>query len=189
MQILQKKEGRVTIKIILIISSIFIYKLLSNIYYLHRTRKLLKLYEEWMMKKDYSEKILTYKIEILRLFEKANIKDSNIPVTQPTGYGQIINTYVSIQHNLFLKGPVFAHAVDMFLAASGVYRERIKECFSPKYWVDQILLLPKNLLNYLGLNADSIIIKIINIIYWFLIPLFLLWRDEFIAWIKSLIIR
>ena len=75
MQILQKKEGRVTIKIILIITSIFIYKLLSNIYYLHRTRKLLKLYEEWMMKKDYSEKILTYKIEILRLFEKANIKD------------------------------------------------------------------------------------------------------------------
>lgn len=53
-----------------------------------------------------------------------------------------------------------------FHEAIGVYKSRLLETFSPIYWIEFAINLPKKILEYLGIAPESIVIKIFQLIYW-----------------------
>lgn len=54
----------------------------------------------------------------------------------------------------------------------------VLECLSPLYWVQLIIFLPVKLCELSGISGDKLAVKIIQIIYWGLTPLFLCFRTE-----------
>ena len=70
-------------------------------------------------------------------------------------------------------------------AAKGIFKSRIFEAFSPLYWINCILFLPRNILTYLGLDADGIMSKILQLLYWITTPLIVAFRDSIYEYIAT----
>ena len=76
-----------------------------------------------------------------------------------------------------------------FKNAIGVFKGRIFESINPKYWIDCVLFLPKNLLMYLNVSAESIFIKIFQLIYWLFGIILTLFSNDIANLIKSFFLR
>lgn len=168
---------------------IFVYKCVKNLFCFLRIKALDKKHILWLSQQGCSD-FQTYKSECLRLLKSAGVKDASIPTTQPMGYGQFASFSSSVFLNFPTRIQVYAGAVmGMFDEAIGEYRRRIFETFNPLYWIDCILFLPRNLLDYLGLDNDKAVYKLLNIILsavWWLVGIALtLFNDE----VKSVIIN
>ncbi len=153
----------------------FIYNLLQ---YINNFR----LYKIWLSFFDKSSNInaVTYTAEIKSHLLNANIKDSKQPISIRTGYNMIANTKYSMIDNIFTNNEdVFTWYQFAFLEARGVYRSRMKDSFKLSYWIKLIIFLPKNIIQYLGLNAETIFTKIFQLIYWIIDSVLIVYyRDE-----------
>lgn len=126
------------------------------------------------------------KDEAIKLFKQAGIEDSFIPVTQPMGYGRVASFKASTFGNY--PSPLnvfFSPQLRMFSTATGVYKKKIFESINPLYWIELVIFFPKFIFQYLGISGETIVIKIINLIYWFISSLLLLFKDD----IKNFIIN
>ncbi|NMI04821.1 hypothetical protein HF638_12590 [Paenibacillus sp. SZ31] len=56
--------------------------------------------------------------------------------------------------------------IQILKSCVGIYRSRMWNSFNPFYWLGIVVLLPKHLFEYLGVNGDKVIVKIFNIIWW-----------------------
>ena len=54
----------------------------------------------------------------------------------------------------------------MFHNAIGAYRSRMWETINPLYWIESVINLPKLALTHLGVPAESVIVKISQLLYW-----------------------
>lgn len=175
-------------KFIIVFIIIFLYKLISSIIDYINIVRYSKMYTDFISKK--SDKIFQYKTICIDLFKKLNISDTFFPIAQKMGYGRFASFKASFFHNFPDDSALFAgEALRIFDDATGICRRKIIECFSPKYWIDFILFLPKNILIYLGISADSIIIKIGQFIYWLISIVITLFSTDIANYIKSFIVR
>lgn len=146
-----------------------------------------KRYESWLFNNRDIE-LLSYKTSIIKLFEKAGIEDCYLPHVAPMGYGKLASYNASVMNSFPNALEDFAMATcKLFQDAIGVYRTRIFETFSPIYWIDLVIFLPKTLFTYLGLNGESVIIKLFQCIWWIVTPLLLIFRDKFIEYLMQFI--
>lgn len=178
------------VRILLMLITIFTYKLISNFYYLKRCKSLQNGYFEWI--KNTNADYTSYRREVLDLFKKANINDAYIPTAQPIGFMQISTFKASVQQNFPSLVTTHVSAVmTMFDESIGVYRLRIKECFNPIYWIDCVIFLPKNILTYLNLDSEKVAFKMLNVIFsgiwWFIITFAALFGSQFKNFIISII--
>lgn len=60
----------------------------------------------------------------------------------------------------------------------GVYRMRLIESFSPRYWIETVIFLPSRIIQYLGGKSDSLFAKLLQILYWIFTPLLIAVRDK-----------
>lgn len=170
--------------IILIFVVLFSCKLIFSIIDFLNILRYKNLYYAYIGKKN--NKIFQYKTACINLFKKINISDAKIPISQKTGYGQIANFTTSLFANFPDNTNLFAtETFRIFEDAIGIYRHRIIECFSPRYWINIIIFLPKNILTYLNVSADSIFIRICQIIYWIIGTLITLFSNDIANFIKS----
>lgn len=170
--------------IILIFVIVFSCKLIFSIIDFINICRYKKLYYAYIGKKE--DKIFQYKTACINLFKKVNISDAKIPVSQRTGYGQIASFTTSLFDNFPDNTNLFVgETFRMFEDAVGIYRHRIIECFSPRYWINFAIFLPKGILTYLNVSADSIFIRIAQIIYWFAGIIFTLFSNDIADYIKS----
>lgn len=178
------------LKIAIIFLAIVAFKATSNFIKYKRCQKLSKMHLEWLA--DKSDKFTQYKGEILSLFKGAGISDSMVPVTQPTGYGQIASFNASLYLNFPSKVAAFAAGIaDKFDQAVGIYRQRYLESFNPLYWIETILFLPKHLLQYIGISSDRIAFKLCNIlctfVWWLIGALFIFFGPQLKQFVLSLL--
>lgn len=147
---------------------IFIYRLIKNTVNFFRIKYLAELHFEYMKQKNSD--IVNKSQEVISLFKSAKIKDSKIAVSQPLGYMQIANFEAFAFENFPTLDTrfVFIH-VDMFTRAEGVFKKNIIDCFNPIFWIDSILFLPKHFLEYLGMNMDEKISKLLNVFIYIII--------------------
>ena len=75
----------------------------------------------------------------------------------------------------------------MFHRAIGVYRSRMIETINPLYWIETIIFLPRQILNYLGVTPESVIIKIAQLIYWLAAFVFGIYRFEVEEFVRGLL--
>lgn len=137
-------------------------------------------------------KAKTHVNTILNYIKYSGISDRKIPVSQALGYGQIATGCISIFENLLNnRSDVAIHVSNLLLEAKGNYWSRFINSFNPFYWIRIVLYIPKYLLSYLGVKADSIIIKVFQLIYWLIGIIctfaFAIFPEEIKAFIMSFI--
>jgi len=69
--------------------------------------------------------------------------------------------------------------------AIGIYLSRIKESPNPLYWLDLVICLPKNALCYLGAKPETVIIKILQIVWWIAVFTVTLFKPEIVQLIRA----
>ena len=171
-------------KYLIIFVIIWVYRLISNIYYLNRINFLSDEYEKYWTEKKQS--VAEYLSEIINIFKKANIRDKHFSHVVPLGFGQIQTGNVSLFDNFFVNDKrVLSYALSSFEEAKGVYKMRIRENFNPIFWIECIIYLPKNIFKYLGLNESSLPSKICQILYWFIAVFYTLYNKEINKFIQD----
>lgn len=111
--------------------------------------------------------LLQHKSQILQLFKGAGVKDSYVSYVQPVGYGYIGTGNISVFQNLGNARQDIAFCVFTFFEESiGTYRRRMWESLNPLFWIDSLINLPRNLLAYLGVPPESVITRILQLVYW-----------------------
>lgn len=153
----------------LIIASL-IYRALFNLSKFVKIKSLHELY-----KADINKFVEESQIA-LSLFKEAGLKDSGVRVTTKSGLVmrtalQDIPQYqqqnISVFDNLTFNHQDIIPAVNgLFLKAKGIFRHRLKESINPLFWIQYVFKLPSHLLKYLGLGEGNFIIKFIQILYW-----------------------
>lgn len=108
-----------------------------------------------------------YKQQLISLCKEAGINDKCIPYQENVGYGRLLTTNVSLFENVgIFHETIFELMANLFAEGDGIFKRRCIESFNPIFWVKFILKLPENLLTYLGVSPDNVLIKIINIVWW-----------------------
>ena len=163
---------------------LLIYKVILNIIRYYQAKKYKESYYLWL--KSPNGDLVTHRSEIIKLFKDANVKDAFFPHVEPLGLGQIASYKVSIFTNFPSNYEDQAiMTVKKFNEAIGVYRNRITESFSPLYWINFIIFLPKNTFCYLGTNPENVIIKILQVIWWIAAFAITLFKPEIVQLIRS----
>lgn len=172
---------------IYIFGLIWLFRLFTNIGYYLYNKRLYNIWCSFFIKNN--ESAYTYNRNIINHFKNAGIKDVISPISVPTGFGMITTTKSSLFDNLFFKSEsTISQAKECFLEAKGVYRTRVIECFNPFYWINLILFLPKNTIQYLGLNSDSILAKLSQFIYWIINSILVVaYQEEISSFVKKII--
>lgn len=172
--------------IILILILLIITKSFINTSKLLSARHLRKKYHESFTKngKSFSEYIPQAK----KLFIEAGFSQISIPVIQPLGYGKLTPLNALIVDNLDSKQENLVTTIlTMFDELVGVYRMRLLESISPRYWIEAIVFLPRHIAEYLGKKPDSFPFKLIQVLYWFITPFLIAFRTKIYHFITELI--
>lgn len=160
------------------------YRLASNISAFIRVNHYRDKYLEYL--KNPESGFREYTSAVVRLFNQADVPDILVPFVQPLGYGQVLQANTTLFANVDSRDEkVIANMQRCFQEARGVFKMRIFQCFSPLFWIECLIFLPRNLLGYLGLSNDSIVSKLSQVLYWFLVPLLAIFRDELHQYILS----
>lgn len=175
-------------KILILFLLIFLYKLISNITYLIKINYYHNLYGDFIENK--STKIFQHKNHVIELFKKSNVSNNSYPISQNSGCNMVSSGYTSIftsfpTRNFRMLKPTEAS----FQNSIGTFKGRIIECFSPKYWIDTILFLPRTILVYLNIPTESIFTRISQVLYWLIGTAITLFSNDISNWIKSFFTR
>lgn len=151
-------------KILILFLVVVAIKFSLNFYNFLRIKTLNNYHLEFLEGKHPN--FVEHRQEVLELFKKAHVKNAYIPISEPTGYGQIVNMNVDVfsmfpSDLLVISGP----AIKMFSEAQGVFRKNMFDSINPIFWIEFLIFLPKNLLIYLGLNHQKTLFKTFNLIF------------------------
>ena len=153
--------------IIYILCLIVILKIILNVYYLVRVKRYYSLYNEYV--KDPKWEFYQYKPSIIKLIKMAGVKDSFTPLVKPAGFGKLISANLSTFDNITLTDRGVPQAITgMFNEAIGVYKSRIIDAVNPLFWVELVIFLPKKIAKYLDVNPEKFLVKIFQILWWFI---------------------
>lgn len=165
---------------------VFVYKITTNLSALLRLYFYQKKYNAFASGQIAS--FNEYAPAVRKLFKSAGIKDSSVPFVQPAGYGFLSKGSASFFGNLATSNTHCVALMYKDLAeAKGIFKGRILESFSPMYWINCVVYLPRNILGYLGLGTDGIASKLLQLIYWIATPLLVAFRDNIYQYIAELL--
>lgn len=144
----------------------------------------LKKYSEWL--KDPKYVFYQHRSQIIDLFKDAGVEDIGIPYEEPVGLG-LIRTGTASLYTCFpnRRKDIAQATIAAFHQAFGVYRFRAIQPLNPLYWAEFLLTLPRHLLVYLGVPAESVVVKSVIVIYWIGLGLLSLFRSEIDALLKA----
>lgn len=141
------------------------YKISLNVVRWYQTKSYYRKYVRWATGESIPLK--EHKHQIIKLLKGAGIKDSAMPFVNPVGWNHVATGNASVFDN-FGSGreDIVTNYSNMFQNAIGVYKSRVFETFSPFYWIDFVVYLPKNVLTYMGTPSESKIINVLQLVYW-----------------------
>ena len=177
-------------RLVIIFVVILAYKFLSNITCYFRCKKLQQTFVDWLA--DRSASCSQHRSEVISLFKRARVKDSYIPITQPTGFFQLASFNASVFQSFPSDIEVFANATyRKFQEAIGFYKFEALNTFNPLSWIDSILFLPKNLLLYIGLREEKTSFRLSNVLltclWWCILWAIALFDAEFKTFLITLL--
>ncbi|MBI2032336.1 MAG: hypothetical protein HYT09_01695 [Candidatus Levybacteria bacterium] len=178
-------------KILILTLFLVSLKVLYNLYYFWTAERYYKEYKEYV-KDSKSWFIKEHRQQIVKLFKKAGLEDTNQPDVEPIGYGLVSTGSFSVYRNLaLLRNDIVIIINGQFREALGIYKQRIFEAFNPIYWVEQLIFLPRIIFSYLGIKSTNVIVKSAQLI-WFLIGAVsiivgIFFNKEFILWAQLIL--
>lgn len=139
----------------------FFYRILDNLSNYFTIKKFYASYLEFL--KNSNDKIIYKAPEVINLFKKAGIKDTYCTIYEPAPYGRLQVLTVSLFRNFpELNDRAVGNYQRMFKTTEAIFLKRFKECFNPLFWIRFILLSPKHFLEYLGMNMEKTVSKLVN---------------------------
>lgn len=174
------------IKFLIAFVIIVVVKFFTNMSKYHQAKQLRAKYHASFY--DDGEPFDEYIPMAKKLCKDAGLDYVSIPVTQPVGYSHIASFKAKISDNLSSRrSDIVGAALSLFDEMVGVYRMRMRECFSLQFWVDVIIFLPKHVMQYLNGNPENVFAKLIQLIYWVTAPLLVLFRSEIYQFLIKLL--
>jgi len=150
-------------KILIAFLCLVLFKIINNTVRLIKTKYFWNRYIDWL--NDSDNTLYTYKQSIKNLFLHAGMQTLVVPNAAPVGYGQIATYNAEVSENMFIKrNDIVSLTLHLFANTFGVYRSRIIESFSPLYWINFIIFIPKHLLLYIGLDSEKTAYKLLNVV-------------------------
>ncbi|MCP4355742.1 MAG: hypothetical protein GY793_08975 [Proteobacteria bacterium] len=152
---------------LLLFCIVVILKIALNLYYYlfakHYWKEYLKSIEDrtnWYISNN--------KQQIIKLLKKAGIKDTAKNYLEDAGFGKIEKKRMTIFNSICSsKEYVVRSMAENFAEAINVFKKRIFNSINPIYWIELILCLPQNILEYLKVPSEDRKIKILNVVWWF----------------------
>jgi hypothetical protein len=150
---------------------IVVAKVVYNIRNLLWMKYYFKKYEEYRKSGGKGWYIRERKQRIVGLFGKAGVKDNYIPFEQLAGEPPVQTVHhiarLSVFQNITeLRQGIVPYIVSAFKEAIAVFKHRIVQSFSPIYWLESFLFLPKKTLTYLGINGNSVFGRVSQLVWW-----------------------
>lgn len=145
-----------------------------------------KKYKEYLSGngKDFS----FYSTAVKKLFRQASVNDIAVSFTERAGYGYFRNCETSLFLNMSnTREDVVDGMKKCFSEAKGTFWTRFLECFSPLYWIQVAVFLPRKACEFFEISENSIVPKILQLIYWIAAPLLLVFRNELYQFVIRLI--
>ena len=150
-------------KVVFLFTSVILYKFLRNYVACQKMKKFRSDYLRWIKTPDDS--LFENRNEIIRLIKAAGVGDSVIPVSQAVNPLQIVSHTTSVIDNFPTTNASLAASMSIkFDEAVGVYKHRYHEAFSPLYWIETTVFLPKSLILYIGLDLENPAFKLCNVL-------------------------
>ncbi len=175
------------INMIVTLIVVFTFLTLRFILYLFRYIQINNLYSRYKvyLKEPYLE-FNQYKPQIINLFKQAGLTDNIIPRMEPAGYGKLRSYNTNLFSNIANVNPEIIPQTHMkFHEAIGIFRYEMIKTVNPISWLEFIFKLPEYLLGYFGVSKESIITKIVNIIYWISAIIFGLFKVNLLQIIRE----
>ena len=140
-------------------------KLILNLVRYLQLRRYLSKYKKWHASRD--EKFLESKAQVVKLVRDAGVDDQHLNVSEHVGGGNLRVFKASVLDNFpHFESDMSSAAQRLMREAIGAYRARMIEAFSPIYWVESVLYLPRTVLRYLDLPAEGTGAKIAQLVWW-----------------------
>ena len=140
---------------------------LANAQYLNHQRNR---YISWATKgieADYIH-LLRSKVRVVRLIKAVNIATYGKHITQNIGLDHGISGFLDI-YTQYPNTGIDECIMGMYQAfeeSIGVYRGQAIDAINPLYWIRLIVYLPTNTLAVIGVDPNSIAVKILQGVYW-----------------------
>lgn len=123
-----------------------------------------------------------------KLLADANLDKASIAVSERLGNFQVASFTAKVSDNLDSRRADFVSSTITLLDQTvGVFRMRMMESISPRYWIEAIIFLPRNAIKYLGGKPSSFSSKLLQVIYWVLTPILVAFRSDIYNFIIELI--
>jgi len=88
---------------------------------------------------------------VKKLVEQAGEGGISVPVVQPMGYGQLAQFQSSVLNAFPQRRQDFFDATHPAMQkAIGVYKYRAKNSWNPFYWIELLIFLPRNIVEFVG---------------------------------------
>lgn len=181
-----------TDKIFLLFLILVLLKVVYNAYYWLLTEWYCHKYWQWGNgSRNGASYIDERRQAIVKVLQKAGIKDQVSPYAQMAGFGMVANRTVSYFDNLSYPNEEIIKAVNTwFIEAIGAYKQRIFESLNPFYWIELVIYAPKHFALYVGFDSENWFMKIIqfgwNIFVIFSTIIGFVFNREFTDWIQNL---
>lgn len=111
-------------------------------------------------------------MDIKKLVVKAGVNDMVHSYMEFIGYGHVQQQHMSVLDNiLYTKDMRFpTESRDIMNRAMGYYKVEAIKGFNPIFWIEFIIFLPKQIVEYFASGSESkslsVITKIIQLLYW-----------------------
>ena len=149
-----------------------------------------RIYQKYMLwfRGDVTVNIARERSALHRLITHAGIADRAIPRIHPLGYGQICHIKLGDLDQIPSKDEEITAASTLLIpTALGVYQDRMKNAFNPLWWIDTLIFLPRAVLTYINISAESVIIRIGQLIWWMIGLVFTAYKTEIVGQIREFI--
>ena len=110
-------------------------------------------------------------IEIKQVVLKTGLHDPKKSYMEPLGLNYAHKQSVSSLDNLtLLNAEIMGRGRQILIRAKGYYKNQALKSFNPIFWIEFLIFLPREIFKYISINENakfgSIIIKVIQVIYW-----------------------
>lgn len=164
-------------RIILLLAIAISVKIYLNLSKFLSAKKIHKLHTAYLH--NQSNKFLQHIPQAKLLITGAGLADYQLPTSQSIGHGAYVAFNTTLIDNLGSTHKPTLYTINRLLEdTQNVYYYRMFESLSPRYWIETILFLPKNILSYLGYPTKESTTKLLQVIYWFAAPVFAFFRTE-----------
>ena len=161
--------------------------LIDGAYSFWQLNKLYQRYVFWI-RGNTTVNIARDRSALHKLIAHAGISERVVPRLHHLGYGRAYQVELGVIDQFPSNDPEMVEASTLLIQfALGVYRDRMKNAFNPLWWLDTLIFLPRAVLTYLNISAESIIVRVGQLAWWAGGLLLVAYKTEILHQIRNVI--